>query len=51
MPCTHIHIHPIVIVAMDPGPADPTVLTLQQSHRFSLAWTASDDVDSVILTC
>ncbi|THG20631.1 hypothetical protein TEA_027247 [Camellia sinensis var. sinensis] len=26
---------------MDPGPADPTVLTLQQSHRFSLAWTAS----------
>ncbi|KAF5930244.1 hypothetical protein HYC85_031117 [Camellia sinensis] len=30
-----------VIVAMDPGPVDPTVLTLQQSHRSSLAWTAS----------
>lgn len=40
-----------VILAIDPGPANPTVLTLQQSHRSSLAWTASDDVDSVILTC
>ncbi|GMP82299.1 hypothetical protein CsSME_00036673 [Camellia sinensis var. sinensis] len=37
MPCTHIH--PIVIVAMDPGPVDPTVIF---TH---------DDVDSVILTC
>ncbi|KAL7166009.1 hypothetical protein ACSBR2_036801 [Camellia fascicularis] len=30
-----------VIVAMDRGPTDPTVLTLQQSHRSALAWTAS----------
>ncbi|XP_028099456.1 serine/threonine-protein phosphatase 7 long form homolog [Camellia sinensis] len=36
---------------MDPSPADPTVLTLQQSYRSILAWTFSDDVDSVILTC
>lgn len=40
-----------VILAIDPGPANPTVLTLQQSHQSSLAWTASDDVDFVILTC
>ncbi|KAL7212054.1 hypothetical protein ACSBR2_014838 [Camellia fascicularis] len=40
-----------VIVAMDPGHIDPTMLTLQQSHRSSLAWTISDDVDSVILAC
>ncbi|GMP46242.1 hypothetical protein CsSME_00014474 [Camellia sinensis var. sinensis] len=47
----YAHTHPIVIVATDPGPADPSVLTLQQSHLSTLAWTTSDDVDSIILMC